>query len=225
MLFDELVARIGAERYRAACHAAWSTGAGTGRCSAVRSWPGDLQMVPHEFSDAWWHGDASLAERLEMGLRLYREMPCYASTIELKSFYEQFGADERRALWQAFRAVLDCDDDRLADPLWVDFFEDRGTVEEAWRETTRRDVDPWERRLVRVLDVAGPVPWRLKEELFAALVREPRFHHAIFRAIAGSAFDLYGDLDPPAAARWLGRLDLPPQTPDLAALRVRLGAG
>lgn len=229
MLFDDVVAQVGPERYGAACEAAWSTGAGTGRCSAARSWPGDLGIVPHEFSDAWWDADASLGERLQMGLRLYREMPCYASTIAFKSFYGHFGADEKRVLWEALRDVLDSDDDRLADPLtyalWADFFEDRATVQEAWRETTRRDVDPWQRRVVRVLDVAGPVPWRLKDALFATLVGEPRFHQAIFRALAGSAFDMYGELEPAAAAAWLARLRLAPDTPDLPALRVRLGAG
>ncbi|HVF76759.1 MAG TPA: hypothetical protein VNA28_00555 [Solirubrobacteraceae bacterium] len=147
MLFEELVAQVGEERYSRACEIAWSTGAGTGRCSAQRSWPGDLELVPHEFADAWWHDDEPLLERLQMGLRLYRDMPCYASTMELKSFYEHFGTEEKLVLWEALRAVLDSDDDRLADPmtyaLWVDFFEDVRTVEEAWHETTRRDREPW----------------------------------------------------------------------------------
>jgi hypothetical protein len=225
VLFDELVAQVGAERYREACRQAWSSAAGTGRCGGARSWPGDVAFVPHEFSDMWW-GDAAPAQCLDTALRLYREMPCYANTIELKRAYERFGDDEKQTLWNAFRDVLACDDDRLADPLgyalWVDFFEDPATVEESWREMTGRDGDAWERRIERVLDNAGPVPWPLKEELFAQLVRDRRFHHAIFRALAGSAFDVYGQLGP-SAASWLQRLQLAPDTPDLPALRVRLG--
>jgi len=226
VLFDDVVERVGAERFQAAREAAWSCAAGTGRCGAARSWPGDLALVPHEFSDAWY-GEAPLTERLEMGLRLYREIPCYASTIELKGFYGAFGDEHKRALWAAVRSLLDGDDDRLADPLtyalWVDFFEDRDTVAEAWRETTRRDVEPWRRRIARVLDVAGPVSWPLKEELFAVLVGDERLHPAILRALAGSAFDVCGQLDQAAAAGWLRRLRLAPETPDLPALRVRLG--
>lgn len=225
MLFDELVAKVGPQRYRAACDQAWSTAAGTGRCGGQRSWAGDLQAVPPQFADAWWHGDAPLRERLEMALRLYADMPCYANTIALHDFYRDFGAGERRLLWDAYREWLASDDDRLADPvahsLWVDFFEAAATVQEAWRETTRRDIEPWERRVGRVLQVAGPVPWACKHELLEELAADPAMHHAVFRALAGSAFDPFGDLGPGAAAL-IGRLDLPVQTPDLAALRARL---
>lgn len=226
MLFEELVARVGAERYDAACRIAWSSAAGTGRCGGVRSWPGDLQFVPHEFADIWWR-DVPPAQCLELSLRLYREMPCYANVMELKGGYDRLDGDEKQTLWDAFRELLGSEDDRLADPLayalGVDFFEDASTVQESWREVTERDRRPWGRRIERVLDHAGPVPWPLKEELFAQLVDDERFHDAIFRALAGSAFDVYGQLGP-SAATWLQQLRLPADTPDLPALRVRLGA-
>ena len=226
MLFDDVVAQVGADRYRAACENAWATAAGTGRCGGMWSWAAGADDVPQEFSDAWWDADTSLAERLQMGLRVLREMPCYANTMALKSFYEEFGPAEKRALWNAYRAALECDDDRRADPvsysLWVDFFEDATTVAQAWRETTRRDAEPWARRVERVLDVAGPVPWPLKEELFGQLAGDERWHRAIFRAIAGSALDVYGRLDALSASAWLRRLRLPEQTPDLQALRAQL---
>lgn len=225
MLFDELVAQVGAERYQEACERAWGTAAGTGRCGGQRSWAGDLQAVPPQFADAWWHGDASLRERLETALRLYADMPCYVNTVVLHTFHGEFGDGERRMLWDAYRAWLSDDDERLADPaahsLWVDFFEDETTVNEAWREITRRDLAPWERRVARVLHVCGPVPWAHKAGLLEELAAEPRLHHAVFRALAGSAFDPFGDLGSGAAAL-LERLDLPADTPDLPALRARL---
>ncbi len=228
MLFDALVEEVGEKRYAAACAWAWRTAARTGRCGVDRSWPSSLSEVPHEFSDAWWHGGASLSERLQMGLRLYREMPCYANTVELKRFHADFGDDDRQRLWDAYREALQSADERLADPvsysLWVDFFEDPATVRVAWRETTRRcDGEPCERRLSRVLDVAGPVPWECKEALFAELVDDPSWHPAILRALAGSAFDVYGDLGASAGA-WLARLRLPDDTPDLLALRARVAS-
>ena len=168
----------------------------------------------------------SLAERLQMALRLYSEMPCYANTVVLHGFYREFDETQRRVLWDAYRTWLSAEDDRLADPvahsLWVDFFEDETTVEEAWREATRQDVAPWERRVARVLQVAGPVPWALKAPLLDELAGgDARHHHAVFRALAGSAFDHLGDLGPEAAGL-LERLALPDGTPDLAALRARL---
>ena len=63
----------------------------------------------------------------------------------------------------------------------------------------------------------------LATALFAVLVDDERLHPAILRALAGSAFDVCGELDPAAAAGWLRRLRLAPGTPDLPALRVRLG--
>jgi hypothetical protein len=225
VLFDELVGKVGAERYREACERARATAAGTGRCGGQRSWAGDLQAVPPQFADAWWHGDVSLRERLETALRLYADMPCYANTVALHTFYGEFGADERRMLWDAYRAWLSDDDERLADPaahaLWVDFFEDEATVAEAWCEVTRRDRAPWARRVARVLQVCGPVPWGLKVGLLDELVAQPPLHHAVFRALAGSAFDAFGDLGP-SAAELLERLDLAADTPDLPALRARL---
>ena len=225
VLFDQLVAEVGAERYREACERAWATAAGTGRCGGLRSWAGDLQLVPPQFADAWWHAEASLGERLQMALRLYAEMPCYANTVALHGFLREFGEPERRMLWDAYRGWLADDDDRLADPvahsLWVDFFEDDATVQEAWREVTRRDHAPWQRRVARVMQVCGPVPWAVKAGLLDELARDPHAHHAVLRALAGSAFDAFGDLGPDAAAL-LGRLDLPAGTPDLAALRARL---
>jgi hypothetical protein len=225
VLFDELVSAVGPQRYREACERAWQTAAGTGRCGGQRSWAGDLQAVPPQFADAWWHGEASIAERLQMGLRLYADMPCYANTIALHGFYREFGDAERRALWDAFRDWLSGEDDRLADPiahsLWVDFLEDGGTVAEAWQEVTRRDLGPWERRVARVLQVAGPVPWAVKQPLLEELAAQPGPHDAVFRALAGSAYDLLGELGPGAAAL-LDRLELAPDTPDLPALRARL---
>lgn len=225
VLFDELVGKVGPERYRAACERAWQTAAGTGRCGGQRSWPGDLQAVPPEFADAWWDGGAPIGERLAAALRLYAEMPCYANTIALHGFYGEFGAAQRAALWEAYRAWLAGDDDRLADPvahsLWIDFFEDAATVDEAWREVTRTDVVPWERRVERVLAVAGPVPWRAKAPLLDELAGDPRMQRAVFGALAGAAFDLLGDLGPGASAL-LARLELPADTPDLAVLRARL---
>ena len=227
MLFEELVAKVGPQRYREACDHAWKTAAGIGRCSGLRSFAGDLQAVPPEFGDAWWDAEVSLDERLRMALRLYAEMPCYANTIALHGFYQEFDEAQRRLLWDAYRAWLAGEDDRLADPaahsLWVDFFEDEATVADAWRELTRRDIAPWERRVERVLQVCGPVPWAAKAGLLDELADDPRLHHAVFRALAGSAFDPFGDVGPEAAAL-LGRLVLPDATPDLAPLRARLAA-
>ena len=99
VLFDEIVAKVGPQRYRDACERAWESAAGTGRCGGARSFAGDLQTAPAEFADAWWHGDAHARERLQMALRLYSEMPCYANTVALHGFYREFDeAQQARAV-------------------------------------------------------------------------------------------------------------------------------
>ncbi|HEV2060296.1 MAG TPA: hypothetical protein VGR11_13145 [Solirubrobacteraceae bacterium] len=57
--------------------------------------------------------------------------------------------------------------------------------------------------------------------LLEELAPDPRLHHALFGALAGSACDAFGDVGP-GAASLLQRLDLPADTPELRALRVRL---
>lgn len=165
--YEEWVVRIGEERYREACRWAWRTAAGTGgeTTGASEPWPRALRDVPHDLADVW-HEGGPIGERLRLALRFYDDMPCYANTMYLKHGYEEFGRAEKAAFWDAYRAALDAVDDRLADPvgysLWVDFFEDPETVGEAWRETTRRDRVPFDRRLRRVLKNAGPARGRSK---------------------------------------------------------------
>ena len=226
-LLERHVAEVGRERYDLACEWAWRTAARTGRMDHDGEWPDDLSMVPHELSDLWYEGEEPLSERLEAAVQLYRDMPCYGNTMYVGHFFCDFAPAERERFWAFYREMLDSEEDQLADPigysLWVDYFENPETVEEAWREITRRDVDPWERRVGRVLDQAGPVPWPLKEALFAELVADRAWDRHIFEAVKGGVVDVYGRSDR-CALEWLDRLRLPPDTPDLAELRKELEA-
>ncbi|HEX2084285.1 MAG TPA: hypothetical protein VHF89_01270 [Solirubrobacteraceae bacterium] len=189
-------------------------------------WPDDLGDVPHEIDDLlWYEGDAPAQERMAVALELYRAMPCYANLMGIKLVYDDLPRDVRDTLWAEVRAHLAQPDDRLAEPvaysLFVDFYEDPSTVHEAWAQTaTTEPLEP--RRIERVLDSSGPVPFALKEPLYAQLANEPRWHPHIFRSLVRSALDVYGDLDEERARGWLARLDLPPDTPGLDPLRAAL---
>jgi hypothetical protein len=184
--------------------------------------------VPHELADLWYDESTSLSTKLALALRIYAEMPDYATLMYVKSHYEDLDDELRGRLWSAFRAALESGDDRVAErvaySLWVDFFEDSSTVAEAWRAVTRRDGIGWERRIGRVLDAAGPVPWPHKEALFEELVGDASWHPHILLALLGSAFDVYGQLDVRAARWWVGRLRLRDDAPGLAELRAKLGS-
>lgn len=216
MTYEELVAVVGPDRYRAACEWAWRTAAGTGdRTASPNEWPEDLAAVPHDIGDGWYDEADPLS--LELALRVYREMPCYGNTMYIQSHFRSFSAREKAVLWQAYREALDSDDDRLADPmaysLWVDYFEDMDSVDEAWVECSRRDRHPWRRRLQRILSKAGPVPWRLKAPLLEELVVDRAWHRHIFQALAGSAVDVYGQIDAVHARHLLLRLELDDDLP------------
>jgi hypothetical protein len=113
-------------------------------------------------------------------------------------------------LWDAYREALDSPDDRLAEPaaysLWVDYFENPPTVEEAWREMLH---EPTDRRLERLLHASGPVPWQLKAPLFERLSRAPRWHPFIRLALDAAETDVFGQSDPKAVEAWRRRLTPP----------------
>lgn len=130
-----LLDHVGENLYLRACEWAWATAAGTGTSIASEhadeSWPEEVVTVPHELDDVlWWAGDALVAERLELALALYREMPCYATLMYLKHKFPDLGPSERERLWREYGGLLDQSDERLADPvsysLWVDFFGTEG---------------------------------------------------------------------------------------------------
>lgn len=189
-------------------------------------WPDDLADVPHEIDELlWYEGDAPADRRMAVALELYRAMPCYANLMGLKLVFDDLPQDVRERMWAEFRTLLAQPDERLAEPLayslFVDFYEDPATVDEAWAETGA--ADPREpRRLERVLESSGPVPFTLKERLYERLVDDPRWHPHLFRSLLRSAIDTYGDLDERKARNWLQRLDLAPDTPGLDALRAAL---
>lgn len=193
MNLGELIEAIGQDRYTAACVWAFSTAAGSGGPDDDLSpWPADLAVVPDELRRAiWTTGDASLGERLAVAQELYRAMPSYANTIGFDHFYEQFDAAAKEAFWAECRALLESEDDRLADPiryaLWVDFFANPSRVDEAWAETTAlEDLSADARRIERVLTGAAKVPARLKQPLLERLGQDPRWRAVIDRTGAST---------------------------------------
>jgi hypothetical protein len=140
-------------------------------------------------------------------------------------------------LWDGYRRLLEAEDAAACEPvrysLWVGWFEDPGTVESAFAEVLGADAfrlpttpDPaLLRRARRVLEVSGPVPWRIKLPSYQKALRVRALHPALFTGILRSYHDVYGDLDPRSALVLLKRLRLPAGTEQLPALRTVLEAG
>lgn len=180
MDLSDLAELVGDERFERACAMAWATAEDTGRGSGV-SWPDGLDEVPHELSDA-------VEGNLELAFALYRAMPCYANLM----YVGHWGIGP--GFWAELRALLDHADPRLADPalywLWCGPFEAGGAeTATAWHEMTAGADDP---RLRRLLDVSGPVPWRLKAPLLERVAEIPEWQATVRRATEAAATEYFG---------------------------------
>jgi hypothetical protein len=195
---------IGAERFDAACRERWASD------DLLGSRDGPAAEVPHDVADHVW---AAGADRLELLFAVYERMPCYAVLMySTGPFAEDFRDEEKERFWAAYRRLLEQPERRLAEPvlysLWVDYFEDPSTVEEAWRETTAQTGD-WEPRIRRLLPVSGPVPYALKAPLYLRLLPDRRFHEPILEGLVGGARDVFGKLDATKALQIVDKLRLP----------------
>jgi len=194
MGLSDLAELVGVERFERACAMAWATAEDTGRGRGV-SWPGDLEGLPHELSDAV-EGD------LDLAFALYRAMPCYANLM----YVGHWGIGPR--FWVELRALLDHADPKPAAPvlywLWCGPFEAAGAAAvTAWREMA---AGAGELRLRRLLGVSGPVPWRLKGPLLESLAATPEWHPVVRQAIEAATAEYFGALDERAARLLLDRL-------------------
>jgi hypothetical protein len=220
----DLIEHVGEPLFEEARRWAWETAART--ATGAGSWPNKLGDVPLELQDVIWAlPNAAWVDRVALAFELYRTMPCYANLMYIQHQHDEWDADARRLFWQEYRSLVSEADDRLAEPvaysLWCDYFEDPGKVEEAWQEIARPQ-ELSEQGLERVLDSAGPVPFRLKVSLYQQLAADRRWHQPIFRSLLHSGFDYYGELDVAAARSLLPRLDVASDTPGLDDLKRRL---
>jgi hypothetical protein len=218
---DDLARHVGEERFRQACAWAVARGPGYGRGpddgaddSEDSDDSGDLAEVPHDLADLV-EGD------LDLAIALYRVMPCYGNLM----YVEHWAPPD--ALLDAVRDLLDEPDPALADPasywVWCGPFEgDETESTAAWRALRAEAPD---RRLERLLDVSGPVPWPAKGPTLVALADDVRWHPAIWWAVHFAAADYFGRVDAAAAERLLERLIGPPADLDVVALRHRLENG
>lgn len=206
---DDLARHVGADVFRRACEHAVATAAGTGRSLAPDPESDtDVTMVPHHLSD-YVEGD------LDLAIALYRVMPCFGNLMYLAHWVPT------SELFREFRALLDEPDSSLADPvsywLWCGPFEgDEAESAAAWEGMC---VDLTERRLGRLLDVSGPVPWSAKGPVLESLVTDRRWHRAIWRAVRDAVVDIYGRVDAAAADRLLSQMGDPPA--GIAAIELR----
>ena len=220
---SEIIALIGERRFADACAEA--------RRAARDPHYGSRQeqilfdsMVPHEISDLVWESQIPSQDKLDLILRFYEEMPCYALLMYLKFNFDELSAQDRAVFWAWVRTQLDSDDPAVGQPvayaLWCDFFQDPQTVEEAWRELV--EPLPSDKALQTILIHSGPVPFYLKKQIYSLLIKDSEWHYYIYRSLLHSQFDVYGQLNKREARKFLAQLDLPSDTEYLDELKMEL---
>lgn len=229
MELRDLIEHVGEERFTAARKWAWGTAASTGQSSTTPTEVRPLykpQDVPHDLEELiWtsgehcgWSGSRWRSSFTARCRAMRRSCTRPATTRSGTTALELF--------WDEYRKLISDADDRLAEPiaysLWCDYFENPDTVEEAWGQMVQPGALT-DRALQRLLEAAGPVPFRLKQALYDELIADERWHPGIFRSLLHSTIDVFGDVDAVAARDLLACLSLSEDTPGLRELRDKLG--
>ena len=220
--YDFLVTFIGIARFEEACREALadSVRPDYGRGSA--NFDSD---VPLDLFELIWLSDDTVQHKLDLVFQLYQEMPCYSFIQSISLNFEDLSQGDRQYFWTWIRSMLASEHLSYPNPVaygvWCNFFENAERVEEAWRQLTHARTS--DRILAKVLEISGPVPFRLKSELYERLLPQASFHIRIFRSLLHSAFDYYGDLDNEKGRKFLSELQLEPMPENYDRLLKKLG--
>jgi len=184
----------------------------------------DVWGTPSDIRDLIWDEAMVDIDKVSLTFEVYADMPCYALMIGVSWNYDTISAEARDLFWMHMRGLLGQESETLAEwaayTLWCDYFERYDRVERAWAEVTgARATDA---ALKRILIASGPVPFTLKEALYARLVTDKTWHYYIFRSLLHSTFDVFGAVDKSKAFSLLHDLDVPPETENLPLLRQAL---
>ncbi|WP_212818224.1 hypothetical protein [Polymorphospora rubra] len=198
--------------------------------------------VAHQWSSDAVNDDLPPAELLRRGFGLLDLLDHYCVTVEIGFLIANETDPAIRAVfWAGYRERLEREEPvkPVLYSLWVDWFEDHTTSDEAFRAVLADDTrylrsrnrlddlatGPLHRRAARVLEHSGPVSWLSKHDVYRAAATVPALHRSVYRGLLTSYHDFYGDLDPAAARTLLDQLDLPPDTEHLPQLRAVLLTG
>ena len=180
-----------------------------------------------EMSDKVWYSSMTNIQKILLGFELYETFPSYYHF--LTPLYhgirnkEIVDPNEKEIIWKHFMKYL-ASENYYADPvgyvLWVDFFEDESTVRDTWQGLVNNYADT--KALLRLLEVAGPVPFDLKETHYNSLLVDKENHELIFNSLLHSAYYLYGQIDKKKALNIVAKLKVDTATENYKLLNEKL---
>jgi hypothetical protein len=187
----------------------------------------DTWPLLDDISEEVWYSAMEVADKISLGFQLYEKFPSYYHF--LVPFYRGIRdkeislPDHKKVIWEHFIQYL-ASEAYYADPvsyvLWVEFFEDINTVRDTWQGLLTNCHN--KKSLLAMLEVAGPVPFDLKENCYDSLITDKSNHEALFNSLLHSAFDVYGNIDNRKASVILARLNIDTNTENYKLLKNKL---
>ena len=197
MNLDDLIARVGEQRFERACELAWDRASYRGR---GKPWmPGDglawwedpthLTDVQQDLGNAIFYdagrsiADELLPERLALAEQVYRRMPGYANLSAAEPFMTSATFFDCTA--SALRSLLEDPAEPLANPvaIWLDVDAFEFDPERWWAAMTagpdyrlraREAMERYRRRVIRVVEVGREVTWETKLATLRELIDNSR---------------------------------------------------
>lgn len=133
---------------------------------------------------------------------LFQKYPDYGLLSELWSDYKNhYSETEKDMLLENYSSILNSGDTSskkvILYSLWVDFFEDFGTQEEAWNKLLSKTLT--KEAIKGLLEYSGPVAFSVKLNLIRAQIDDSEMHPSILDCLFGSLHDVCGNISFPDA--------------------------
>jgi hypothetical protein len=203
------------------------TAIGCGTRGVYKSLSSKTWTLLEEMSDEVWYSKMEVADKISLGFQLYEKFPSYYHF--LVPFYHGVRDKEislpnhKKTIWEHFIRYLasePCYADPISYVLWVEFFEDITAVRDTWQGLLNNCRN--KKTLLAILEVAGPVPFDLKEATYKSLITDNTSHEVIFNSILHSAFEYFGNIDKKRAAIILAKLNVDTKTENYKLLKDKL---
>ncbi len=128
---------------------------------------------------------------------MFDQNPEYGVTLQLSMNFNKMSSYGKGQMWDHYKNHLKGEQtlqrEQIEYSLWVDFFEDSETVNEAWGNLIGDYSN--ENILKRLLTISGPVPFGLKDKLYQKVIINKQWHEYILDSLVGGFFDVYGQID------------------------------
>ncbi|MFD0856779.1 hypothetical protein ACFQ07_31390 [Actinomadura adrarensis] len=156
---------------------------------------------PHALNLLGTHAESAAAWVL-----LHQRFPSYGILMYLRMCWSHGEHALQDWIVRQFAAMLMHGPDPVAESaeygLWVDYFESPEASQVFTALTLQLPRSHWD----RLISCAGPVPWDAKHPVFQEAAEVPALHPALARGLAGSFYDVCGEVDAVDAAALVDRI-------------------